>query len=202
MTNSAAVSSKASLDAIDAYIRAYEEFEKKSRDLGPEVHVLWTDAHYFFGRSLEAAKLGKTDEEERFLRATVLVAAAAFESFTNFLAHSVVNSSAQMTEFERNILLEQQERVNDKGQVHTSKSKCGTLQRFLLLFRICSTGRDFDEDTRKELQEALDVRDAIVHPKPGCNLNLAAERRGIKVFHDFLTADIMLTVVAKTNPVL
>jgi hypothetical protein len=201
MISSVSNSSDRGVDAFDTFVQAYADFESKSRELGPEIHRLWTDAISFHTQSMEAARTSNKDEQERFLRAAVLVASAAFEGFTNFLAQSVVSAGAKMSEFEKNILQEKQERINDRGNVEEPKAKVGALPRFLLLYRICSNGLSFEEESYQKLKSAFQLRDEIVHPKPGCDLSLSTGNRGTKAFLDFMTADMMLTMVAKDNPV-
>ena len=186
-------------DATDVFVEAFADFESKSQELGPEVHLLWTDAISFHNGALQAAQLGKTEEQERYLRAAVLVAAAAFEGFTNFFARSVIYDGLQMKEIERNALSEESERIDERGEIKSTKTKIGSAARFLLLYRLCSKGKQLDEKTKAKLESAFKVRDALVHPKPGCQVSLSVENRGTKAFLDFMTADMMLTQEAKAN---
>jgi len=162
---------------------------------------LWDDAVRFFGES--HGKKVSAHRRARLLRVTVLTAAAAFEGWTNFLAVDVVSNARlvakKLTEFEIDCLSEQRKSLLESGKVKPEKGKFSSILRFALLYRILSNGA-LPAKLHSALKAAIDVRDALVHPKPGNSVDQATLR---EAFVSYWAADVALAKVwekARSRP--
>jgi hypothetical protein len=188
---------KTTVKSDDPFIRAVEVLRNQAQSLGDEILWLWDDAIHFWQKSVAKAKTTGvgSQEHERLLRAAVLTAGAAFEAFTNFLSFRITGEGLSLSEFEADVLRETKREVRG-GEVREVKGKYPAQERFLLLYRIVSGGEQFEAQWKNDLESAFEIRDAIVHPKPGNVLRLSVDERGSKAALGFLSADMFLALEA------
>ena len=171
------------------------EFFNNTSSLGKEVSQLWLDALQFLN---DAERMKSPEKRERLLRASILTAAAAFEAWTNFLADRIAQAGevagGRLGEFEIDCLREKH-KVLQKGKVKDERKLYSAKDRFLLLFRLLSGDKEFPDEMLSRLEKSFEVRDEVVHPKPGISINLGENRRGHDAVYGFLQADLILSKV-------
>lgn len=171
----------------------FAEFEQLGSQLGGKTLQLWEDARHFFSYCNTKAAVASGDRE-RLLRAAVIMASAAFEAWTNFLAERIVRdgqvSRHKLTETEADFLREKQKRL-ENGKIIERSGKYSSTDRFLLLCRIVS-GADPSSSLCDCLRCSFETRDHLVHPKPGSSGHSLNSKRAESAYLGFLAADIFL----------
>jgi hypothetical protein len=183
-------------DAVSEKIGS--DFRRLRVILGSDVTQLWSDASEFY-KEARSSPENQPDRKSRLMRAAVLGAAAAFESTTNFLAEQVAArgrvGTRHLTEAEVDVLREKGRVLEEKGTIKQRKVLYSSKKRFLLLYRLISGGREYGKKSIDELTNSFEVRDRLVHPKPGASISdVPPEELGAAVL-GFLRADLILTVV-------
>ena len=145
--------------------------------LGGPVSELWTDALHLLLDALPTKRM-REERRQRILRSSVLMASAASEAFVNYLAGKVVEAEdirgARLTEFERDCLRGKRRRL-EKGEVREERQLLSTKERCLLLLRLLKADRDHLQRETGLLEKSIEVRDKIVHPKPGTSVSVDHE---------------------------
>jgi hypothetical protein len=188
---------QAKADALDV---AFEEFEKLKAALGDDVSQLWADAIEFY---LEVAKNQPPMEQNvrrRLARAAVLTAAAAFEAVTNFLSAQVALDpkigEGELTQAEADCLLEKR-RYLENGEVKVRRQIYKSKDRFLLLLNILG-GKPRGKGYPPDLEKSFEVRDRLVHPKPGEVADILSGDSWSSAVLGFLKADLILALAWKS----
>jgi len=171
-------------------VRVIAKFFENIEKLGAPLPQLWTDAFEFMTQGARAK--GKDEViEQGFLRVSVLLAAAAFEGFVNYVAERVVQAGdvhgIKLTEFELDCLGERR-RILDNGVIKVKRQIYSTRERFLLLCRKLSHGHAISAEYEAKLESSIETRDLLVHPKPGNPINVDA-----KCVMGFFTAALWLS---------
>ena len=133
---------------------------------------LYKDAISF----LKDAKKATHEASKRYARATVALAAAAFEASLNFHAYfyaaidqelKKVGKATRWTESELDCLLERRP-VLQNGQVLKVFRQYPLLERFQLLVKFESGGKKVAQLNApfQDLKKAVDLRNELLHPKP------------------------------------
>jgi hypothetical protein len=176
----------------DKLFDGWRRLAQLGTELGPEAFQLWADAWQFFGESGKARF--REERRRRLRRAAVLMAAAAFEGWTNFLADKVVHdgqvAGRRLSEAEVDALREKR-KVLCNGKIEEAKARYGSMDRFLLLFRVL-TDQGLNNGLRSKLKSSFESRDQLVHPKPGKSFDVLQSGRGADAFINFLGADVAL----------
>ena len=191
-------------DKLKSIKELFAEFLQLGKHLGENATLLWMDAIEFWTSTNK--KRITTQRKVRLLRAAVLLAAAAFEAWTNFVAENVVQVRAVagrgLTEAELDVLCERRKVIRD-GTIKEEKARYSSADRFLLLFQILNGNRGLPKKLRTQLKSAFDTRNELVHPKPGKFADVLESGRGSVVIGTFLAADIELAKVwVKTKEVM
>jgi hypothetical protein len=170
--------------------RIFSEFAQLGEQLGPPAPRLWEDARHFFLKS--QGKRVSAERKERLIRAAVVLASAAFEGWTNFLAGELLQNGQLLVG--RKLTDDEADRLFERRKRYSAKS------RFLLLCRIFNGGREPGSSICETLSFSFETRDEIVHPKPGKFAEILRSGPGWKAFSGFLVADIFLARLwAKAN---
>lgn len=172
------------------------ELAKYLQEAGP----LWGEALQF--RLGAGAKRIREKRKLRLLRAAVIMAAAAFEGWTNFLADKILadnrTAGRGLTEFEGDCLREKRKQLQN-GDVHEQNCRFTSQERFLLLYKILNDDQRLNDGARTDLDRALKIRDRLIHPKPGNPVEMSELE---SAFGGFFRADVALAeawVKAKSN---
>jgi hypothetical protein len=172
-------------------------FERLRAALGSDATQLWSDASEFYADA-QSGPEDQPDCKSRLMRAAVLGAAAAFESTTNYLAEEIaVRGSVgtrHLTETEVDIRRERR-RVLEGGIIKERKALYSSMNRFLLLYRLLSGGSDYGKKVTGELTESFEIRDRLVHPKPGAPVSALPHEQLVAAVLGFFRADLALAVV-------
>jgi hypothetical protein len=173
---------------------SFREFLELAFWLGIEVNHLWGDAFMFSkeARRIESDQGLSFVRKEQLLRASVLSSAAAFEASTNFLADRLIKLGGRMTDAERDFLQERKWELKDGSLKAHNCCRTSAKERFLLLFRLVTRGRDLGAEGRKELDTAFEIRNELAHPKPGRVFGVSEDSRAERALVGFFYAQLLL----------
>jgi len=178
--------------------KALSDFRKLQGALGGDVVRLWSDAVDFY-KEASSGKEGEPGRKSRLMRAAVFGAAAAFESTTNFLAEQVAArgrvGTRHLTETEADVLREKRRILEEKGTIKQRKVLYSSKNRYLLLHRLISGGREYGKKAMGELTKSFTVRDRLVHPKPGASISDVPPEQFSAAVLGFFRADLILAAV-------
>jgi hypothetical protein len=186
---------KEQAESESAASAAFTDFEKLKEFLGQDVVQLWSDASDFFLAANPSKPHVSHERRQRLGRAAVLTAAAAFEAVTNFLSEQILRAGPAggytLTEYQIDCLREKRKyldggMVKEKNQIYSSK------ERFLLLFRLVTGLPDRHKTLFQDLDRSFELRDRLVHPKPGPSVGILTDQMWTSAFLGFLTADLVL----------
>ena len=170
----------------------FAEFDELIVQLGEEAARLWTDAIMLF-RNANKRRVSVA-RKASLLRAAVIMAAAALEGWTNFLAEKLAQDGRAgarvLTEAGMDCLCERRKVLRD-GKVIDDKARYSSIDRFLLLFRLL-TGSEPRGPLRAALKLGFETRDELVHPKPAKPFDILESGRGWDAFSNFLGAEVIL----------
>jgi hypothetical protein len=175
------------------YKKSVRELVELSEHIGSDALFLWFDALALKGHSADQ----DTGDGFRitYTRAAIVMAAAAFEGYMNFVAAKLVSNGnvlgRQLTEPEVNCLLERESYV-DNGAFKLRKRIYRSMDRFLLLYAIVNGGEQLNEKLRRGLEKAFKVRDGIIHPKPSVQPRSLSSESSESTFYTFFTADLFI----------
>ena len=175
------------------YNRALREFFKLCGELESDALGLWFDAYGLIGQA-HKHELG-AGIRAGYMRSAIVMAAAAFEGWMNFLAFKLGDKGEfggrRLTEFEVDCLLERQRQL-ENGVIKTKRRIYRSLDRFLLVYAIVTGGKKLSSRLQGTLEESFQLRDGLVHPKPGSPANPFSPEGGDGAFYAFFHADLAL----------
>ncbi len=136
-----------------------------SKNIVQVITSLFEDSKFFL---LEAQKHAERDSiTDRYIKASLLLAWAAFEGWINKTCLDIANRFNDLSVNERAFL--QEKRVNlDKGQFKISNGdKYESIENKLEFLLVTIAKSNFDKSTRhwRDLLIAKELRDSLVHPK-------------------------------------
>jgi len=180
-------------DKLKSINEMFAEFLQLGEQLGENPTQLWMDVIQLWASTFK--KRITVQRKARLLRGAVLLAAAAFEAWTNFLAGMVIQvgtvASRRLTEAEIDCLKERRKVLRD-GKIKEEKVRYSSADRFLLLFQILNGNQALPEHLHTQLKSAFVTRDELVHPKPEKFADVLESGRGSIVIATFLAVDIEL----------
>jgi len=180
-------------------LEAFGKFGRLQDALGRDVSQLWLDAVDFLTKSNPDKPRVSADRRRQLARAAVLTAAAAFEAVTNYLSGQVVQAGAvgggkSLSQAESDCLREKR-KVLEGGKIKERRQMYSSKDRFLLLFTLLSQGHDVGQKGRADLERSFEVRDRLVHPRPGDSVDLLGDNTARNAVLGFLMADVLLAQV-------